>query len=134
MIDASVTLAWLFPEEKDDAIDTLWDRIITEGAVAPALWSLEVTNALLMAERRRRVTADEVAGFISQLGRVDVTLVAPPLPADTHLIVMLARAHRLTIYDAAYLALAHSRDLPLASLDAELIAAAKAIRVPVLPA
>ena len=44
----------------------------------------------------------------------------------------LARGHRLTIYDAAYLELALRADAPLATLDRQLASAARAARVPLL--
>jgi predicted nucleic acid-binding protein len=45
----------------------------------------------------------------------------------------LAESHRLTVYDAAYLELAMRRDLPLATRDEVLIAAANGAGVPLLP-
>jgi hypothetical protein len=44
----------------------------------------------------------------------------------------LARKHRLTVYDAGYLELALRQDLPLATLDADLIDAARAEAVPLI--
>lgn len=43
---------------------------------------------------------------------------------------MLARRHKLTVYDASYLELAMRLGVPLASLDRELCAAAAACGVP----
>ena len=60
VLDASVALAWCFADEATPATDVLLDRLADEDAVAPALWGLEVANALTMAERRGRLS---VAGL-----------------------------------------------------------------------
>ena len=49
-------------------------------------------------------------------------------PDETH-VLTLARRHRLTVYDAAYLELAAREALPLATLDAQLATAAQAEQV-----
>ena len=49
-------------------------------------------------------------------------------------ILPLARAHRLTVYDALYLELAQRRGLSLATFDSQLAAAAAAVGVEVLTA
>ncbi len=55
VIDASVTLAWLFDDEVTPSIDELFDSIAITAAIVPALWSLEVANGLQVAIRRRRI-------------------------------------------------------------------------------
>ena len=46
----------------------------------------------------------------------------------------LARAYRLTAYDAAYLEVAYRRGLPIATLDRALANAARAEAIPLLAA
>ena len=55
VLDSSVSLTWCFDDERTDATDALLERVVEAGAVAPALWPLEVLNALAMAERRSRI-------------------------------------------------------------------------------
>lgn len=66
VLDASVAVAWCFEDEKTAYTEAVLDRLAGDGeALAPALWPLEVANALVCAERRRRLTAAQPAGFSS---------------------------------------------------------------------
>ena len=124
IIDASVTVAWAFPDERTTQSDELRLRVRREGVVVPHHWAVEVANALLIAERRGRVTPDHAAEFADWLQLVAVE-VDTSIPAVAWISVLpLARTHRLTAYDAAYLELAQRRGLPLATLDIDLARAA----------
>ena len=94
-------------------------------AVVPNLWHLEATNVLLSAEKRGDTTTGEVERFISQLE--SLPLHVDPLTANQSFsrIMALARAYKLSSYDAAYLELAVREGLPIATLDKGLIKAAK---------
>jgi predicted nucleic acid-binding protein len=89
----------------------------SEEGVVPSLWWVEVRNILIVNERRRRITESGTASFLLQLSllrlRVDRS-------AEENAVLRLARAHRLSVYDAVYLELAQREGLPLATLDAEL--------------
>lgn len=129
VIDASVTLGWYFPDEATDASNTLRERLAEEIIHVPAHWALEVSNGLLSALRRKRLTTREFRALLSDLH-------ALPKSVDAHTDQMawtatatLAEKHRLTTYDAAYLELAIRAALPLATLDADLAKAAKAEKV-----
>jgi antitoxin (DNA-binding transcriptional repressor) of toxin-antitoxin stability system len=70
VIDNSVALAWCFEDEHTQPILDLLDRVTETGAVAPSLWPLEALNALLMAERRKRLDGkrrERLAGFLRSL-------------------------------------------------------------------
>jgi predicted nucleic acid-binding protein len=95
----------------------------------PTLWPLEVANVLLIGERRKRSTQAQAATFLQSLKALPITA-----DDDTNLhawnaTMNLARAHELSAYDAAYLELAMRKDLPLATLDTKLKAAAQAVGV-----
>jgi predicted nucleic acid-binding protein len=116
--------------DTDKILDTLGKGA---NAFTPPLWRWEVANVLLMAEKRRRITAGES-------GRHLVLLKGLPIEQDEHsnheswnAALSLARKHGLTVYDAAYLELALRKCLPLGSLDAELRKAAKSEGVQLLP-
>ena len=130
VVDASVALAWCFDDEATAATDALLGRAAVEGVVVPALWFLEVANALLTAERRGRLTPEQTLEVLTRLAALpaerDSAAVSPTA------VLALARAQRLTAYDAAYLELAIRRGLPLATLDEELRRAGKAAGVPLL--
>ena len=98
----------------------------TDTAVVPSIWWYEIRNALLMAERKKRLGAVDVdlAWNRLQMMRVEID----PAP-DSQRSLELARRHALTIYDAAYLELAGRLKLPLATGDGALDRAAKAERL-----
>jgi predicted nucleic acid-binding protein len=125
VIDPSVALAWLLPDESNPRA-IVFRTALENGARAwiPSHWLLEVSNGLLMAERRRRISAGQVAQALSLVSSL-------PLEGDEETsaqmsvrIFPLARKHGLTIYDAAYLELAQRRGAILASFDEQLLAAA----------
>ena len=134
VLDASVTVAWCFDDESTPAAWALLDRLRTTPGHVPALWELEIGNILLGAERRRCITQARAALFLGILGELDIR-VDPDLPGRAFRDVLpLARAQRLTTYDATYLELAMRLGLPLASKDAALVRAAHAVRVKTLAA
>lgn len=96
------------------------------GAVVPALWHLEVGNTLIVAERRRRITAAALDRTADDLAALPIMIDERPVLETWRTSIALASRHRLTVYDAAYLELARRLRLPLATLDRDLRKAAKA--------
>jgi|SRR5208282_522715 len=110
----------------------LLDRITGTGATAPTLWPLEALNGLYVAERRRRIThiqREQMAAFLRDL---PVRLDGEAADRVWTSLAELADRFRLSLYDAAYLELAQRRSLPLATRDAALARAARAVSVDVL--
>jgi predicted nucleic acid-binding protein len=99
-------------------------------AVVPSLWLLEVTNILLVGERRGRNTVEQSKEFWETLQALPIEIEEYSLEQCSSSIFDLARTHNLSAYDASYLDLAQRRSLPLATLDKRLMAAAKACGVP----
>lgn len=132
VLDTSATLAWICDDETTDPIRAVWDRIADTGAIVPALWRLEVANSLTTGVRRKRIDKQFRQAALADLAVLDITVdreTDAQAWADT---LDLADRYRLTLYDAAYLGLALRRQLPLATLEAELTAAAKSAGVPTL--
>jgi len=103
-----------------------------DEAIVPEHWFVELTNALLVGERRKRISAHDVTGFLREIGKLQI-IVDDQLPHRAFENVLpLARKHRLASYDAAYLDLAIRLNIPLASLDDDLRRAAKAAGVKLL--
>jgi predicted nucleic acid-binding protein len=132
VVDSSMALSWCFEDERTPATQALLERVGESGAAAPQHWPLEVLNGLMMAERRQRVDAPRRRQLADFLRDLPITL-----DPDTTIQVWgttqgLAERFRLTVYDAAYLELAHRKRLSLASLDQDLSKAATALGVPVL--
>ena len=114
VVDTSVTMAWCFEDEATGATEALLDRLASEGAVAPGLWRLEVSNVLVVAERRGRITEAQSSHFVALLERLPIRLLDPGSFAE---LLAIGRRHNLSAYDAAYLALAERTGSPLATLD-----------------
>lgn len=127
VLDASVALAALFPDEQNAEADAILAQLQSDEAVAPAHWWFETRNALIVAERRGRILRDRIAPFLIKLNDLQVSIVSLP---NEDAVFSLAHRHRLTFYDAAYLELAKRERFTLATFDRDLIAAAKAERVP----
>ena len=132
VLDNSVALTWCFEDERTAATTALLEQLGESGAWAPLLWPLEALNGLLVAERRCRLDAGRrqiLAGFLSALPvKLDDETASQAWTATAD----LAKRFNLSSYDAAYLELARRCDLPLASLDRELRAAASALGLTVL--
>ena len=121
VLDASITACWAFQDEDHPDAALALDQMRTEEAVVPCLWWFEVRNILVVNERRRRITESDTAAFLLNLSRLRVRLDRLP---EGDAVLRLARTHRLSVYDAAYLELAQREGLPLATLDADLRRAA----------
>ena len=133
VLDASMTLAWFFDDETTAHTEAVFD-LVTNGAevLAPPLWPYEVANSLAVAERRKRTTPAKTAAFLDRLARFPITIVwseANLVGRIFDQVLSLARHHKLSAYDAAYLELALRAGLPLASLDRDLRKAAEAAGV-----
>ena len=131
VIDPSVALAWLLPDETNGRADEV--RAAVEGgadAWIPVHWWLEIGNRLLMAERRRRITPEQVAqalSLVNALAFEEDEETAEQIAVRT---LTLARKHGLTVYDAAYLELAQRRGAILATFDQQLLKAAAKEKIP----
>ena len=94
-------------------------------AFAPGLFAYECRNALLMAERRGRLTREAFDLELRSLEGLGIVLDGDLDDGRLRRMLALARRHRLTVYDAAYLELAHRHAAPLASLDKAMVRAAR---------
>jgi len=132
VLDSSVTLAWIYKEETSDPVRQVLERVIAGGAWVPSLWRLEVANVLEIGVRRARTEAAFRDETLADLGLLPVQLDTETDRQAWGATLRIAQTRMLTFYDAAYLELAKRRALPLATLDAELRAAAVAENVALL--
>ena len=121
VVDASVMLARALGELNATAALTR-ERLRDEEAIVPALWWFELRNVLIINERRGRITEADTASALQDWAGLSIAIDRSP---DEAVLMALARRHRLTVYDAAYLELAVRGRLELATLDASLAAAAR---------
>jgi predicted nucleic acid-binding protein len=125
VVDCSVAAAWALVDERTPWTSAALQSTTAEGAIVPSLFWFEIRNILLVNERRGRVEANQISRFLSDIDPLtDVDL----RPGESD-VLGLARAHRLTVYDASYLELASRRGLLLCTLDRQLIDAATKIGV-----
>ncbi|MGD9816881.1 MAG: type II toxin-antitoxin system VapC family toxin [Hyphomonadaceae bacterium] len=129
VIDASVAACWIFNDEATPATDDLLARVRDTGGVVPALWNWEMANLLIAGIRRARISRADAAGHLSDLALLPIAIDAESSARAGRETFLLAQAHNLTAYDAAYLELAQRTGLDLASKDAELRMAATAVGV-----
>lgn len=129
VLDASVALAWCLPDEADALAEQVLQQLRDGEAVVPAVWALEVGNAVMNAERSGRLGVAEIASILVAFGSLRVRSVRCDLAHSLGVVVPLARQYGLTTYDAVYLDLALQLNLPLATLDRRLQRAAKAAGV-----
>ena len=134
VVDSSVALTWCFAEERTPETAALLTSVTQSGGFAPSLWPLEVLNALWMAERRKRIDQARRYTLIETLADLPIKLDPETAAQAWVTTTRLAERHGLTLYDAAYLELAQRLELPLATLDTQLRAAASALGIPLLGA
>lgn len=125
VLDASVAVAWCFPDQRNAFTLRILDEVAAGFGVVPDLWTLEVSNALVVAERKGWLTAEQSSLFLRELGSLPLEIEAVSGARAFGRILGLARAHRLTAYDACYLELADRMGLPLATEDDTLRRAAR---------
>lgn len=124
VLDASTALAWCFRDEESALAKRALDRLEETEAYVPALWSLEVANALLAGERRNRIGADAASTAMRLLLSLPIIPDPSERSRDFEITWRLARTHQLSAYDASYLELAIRYGVPLITLDEPLRAAA----------
>ena len=116
-------------DEEEPTANSAMRQVIEQGGVAPRIWWYELRNALLVNERRGRISPQQVSDTLAD------SLALGILMDDEHdesRLFDLARRYELTVYDTAYLEVAARRSLPLATLDRRLRAAAESIGIAVV--
>ena len=129
VLDCSLTMAWIFPDEATDATDRLREALIDTRAFVPALWPVETANALLVATRRGRIAQDEWPEIRAHLDALPIEVDPVSAPRTWGAALDLANAHGIAVYDAMYLELAARMQMPLATLDRALLRAAQSAGV-----
>ncbi len=126
VVDASAALAWCFEDEASSWTDGLLERLRQgDRIVVPAHWPTEILNGLLVASRRKRIKTGQLGVFWDELARLPIETEPALNAVQAKTILALGEKHGLTVYDAAYLELAHRRQLPLGTLDTDLRKAAQ---------
>lgn len=125
VLDASVALSWCLPDESNRYADGVLAKIGDWTPVVPALWSLEVTNALLVAQRRGRINSDQLGEMTTWLSAIPIELESMAMKRTIRDVMPIARAEEIPVYDACYVELAQRHGIPLATVDGALTNVAK---------
>ncbi len=128
--DASVAIGWVHPGQSTPQTQQLL-QFIYEGAMVevPALWPLEISNALLVLERRKKLLESERLGALAALQKISVKIDYEMSGIAFTKLSAIAAENHLSLYDAAYFELAQRRRLPLACKDGALLEAAKRAKI-----
>jgi predicted nucleic acid-binding protein len=117
VVDASVALAWGFSDESSEYADAVLVALEGQTVLVPAIWSVEIANALAVGERRKRIHPPEVRRFIELLKGLSIAEESQLFGDVLSNILPLAREYNLSGYDAAYLDIAIRHGALLATLD-----------------
>lgn len=128
VLDASVTMSWCFEDEADHLSTQVLFSLKKSLALVPALWFLEVSNILLVGERKKRIKPEDSLRFTALIKALPIQIDEGFLSFTD--LLQWGRSYNLSAYDAAYLILAMRNDLPLATRDKQLIKAAQNAGVP----
>lgn len=129
VLDCSVTMAWCFEDEITEYSENVFNSLKELKAIAPSLWSLEVANVLLFAQRKKRINKLTAIEFKDSLNLLPIQIDHSTGYRSLTSIMELAEETQLIIYDATYLELALHHDLPIATLDQDLKRAAKKLHI-----
>ncbi|WP_459554734.1 type II toxin-antitoxin system VapC family toxin [Lacunimicrobium album] len=132
VLDCSMVMAWLFHDEQTELTDRVQQMMLMQAAVVPSIWSYEVANVLLTAQKKKRITEQDANEFVSNLMVLEIYVDVPSKEEAFDKTLAMARENQLTSYDAAYLELANRLAIPLATLDKDLIRGATSLGVPIV--
>ena len=133
VVDNSVVMSWCFKDQVNAYADSVLDSFKAATAYVPSVWSLEVVNVLLAAERANLISEADSVRFINLLSQLPIQVQHEGPDKTMKDLLALARTHELSSYDESYLDLAMKKGLPLASLDKKLRVAAEAVKLRILP-
>ena len=130
VVDNSIVMTWCFQDEADAYADAVLNSLVETAVIVPAIWSLEVVNVLLVAERRQRLRQTDSVRFLALLSQLPIVVEQSHFDRKMGEMLALGRANDLSSYDTVYLELAMRHGLPIATLNQQLLAAAQRVAVP----
>jgi len=130
VLDNSISAAWCFQDQSTDYTEAVLGSLIAgTEAIVPAIWKLELANALVVAERRKKIAPEKSARFLRDLQQFAISMDLDGLEYVFATVLEHARLYHRSAYDASYLELAQRRSLPLATKDEPLLQAAKTLGI-----
>ena len=129
VVDNSIVMAWFFDDEATTFTDSVQDLLVYNTAFVPSIWSLEVVNVLIVAERKKRISTADSTHFLALVSQLPIKVEQTEPAIAFHNILFLARKYQISSYDASYIELAIRKGLPVASLDKAIVGAAKDLNI-----
>jgi predicted nucleic acid-binding protein len=126
--DASLSLRWMLPTQADYQSIQLLRKAEITGFVVPSLWHIEIANQLGLRLRSAKLSQADYDQALELINRLKITTIPSIIRSPAALLKLMQR-HQLTAYDAVYLDLAIDLQLPFATTDGKLIAAAQACNI-----
>jgi predicted nucleic acid-binding protein len=130
VLDVDIPAVWLFSQRGNRYTSEMLSRVNVAGAIVPGCWPVQLADALRAGERRGLKSAAQVDRFLADLPHFLIRIDDETSTRAWFDVLGLARVHRVSVFDAAYLELARRLGLPLATIDATLRRAAAAAGVP----
>jgi predicted nucleic acid-binding protein len=125
VLDCSVAISWCLVDEDNDYANAVLALMTDAEAFVPEIFTLEIANTLLVAERRNRMTSTQTASAINLIQSLPIFIDSQTSAKALGATLNLGKEQELASYDAAYLELAIRLGLPLVTLDDRLAKSAK---------
>lgn len=125
VLDASVAVYWAMGVPGSDLVEPTMNEAFNGRAVVPTLWNWEVSSAILKYDRAGRLTEAEAYSVMARLRSIPLKFEVLTLDDMVSEVLPLAKAHGLSVYDASYLFLSKALGVPLATMDKQLLKAAR---------
>ncbi len=128
VLDASAALAWLLPSPATATAQRLLEQADEYDFIAPDVFRREVANVLVARARGQSLVIGEA---FDQLDGIEIALDHPLTDGEVRQLADVAITAGLSLFDAAYLALALERSGVMGSRDKLLLSAATVVGVDV---
>lgn len=130
VLDNPVVSGWYLDDQATPYTEAIASLLSDDQAWVPAIWELELTNVLRTACIRQRLDAQRAQQVLARIALLPIEVDRHAVPRSE--LLSLSLRFGSSSYDAAYLELALRRQLPVASKDGALMAAALAAGVGVV--
>ena len=124
VVDTSVVASWVFEDEQNDYADSVLDAVSSQGIslIVPDLFLWEITNVCVSGIRRNRFDLTKAQEILANtIGNLPLEIRREYSLAHLPSILSDSSTYGLSAYDGLYLVLARDLNIPLATLDAQLI-------------
>ena len=122
IIDCPFAAALFLPDEKSNRVNSFFQNFSkTDMLCVPSLWWYEITNVLIVAERRERITYSNASKIISLFEEFEIETDTRHGSIYSKELFEIAKSNHLSVYDASYIELALRINGGIASLDRQLL-------------